>query len=101
MANMVRIELKKEYKAEIKHGNIYDMPSCGYEVYACCDELSCWIGNCTDVESLDEIISEEELISSIYESASEYELSCLISVLEHNNYKYDCFGITRTAEKVR
>ena len=102
MSNIVRINLKREKDYIIKDNEIkFQKESIGYNVYACTDEVECWIGSCMDIDSLEEIVSEEELISSIEESASERELEIIISVLEYNNYKYDFFGQYRTAIKTR
>ena len=98
MSNSVRIELKREHQAVVFEGKIKE--TCGpigFQVYVCTDAISVWIGTCTDVESLEEIISEEELIKSIYESASECEIENIMPILKFNNYKYDFFGETRTA----
>lgn len=100
MANMIRIDLKKEREAYVVDNQILESKtSIGYEVYACCDELHCWIGNCTDINSLEEIVSEEELITSMEESCSEYELNLLMSVLECRDYQYEFFGKIRKAIK--
>lgn len=98
MSNSVRIALKKEqdYIASDNHIQ-FQKESIGYNVYVCTDEIECWIGSCTDIKSLEEIVSEEELIDSIYESASEREIENIIPTLELNNYKYDFFGTIRTA----
>ena len=100
MANMIRISMKKERPAHVVNNEILEeKTSIGYEIYACCDELCCWIGSCTDMNSLEEIVSEEELITSIEESASEYEYNCLMSVLECRDYQYEFFGKIRKAIK--
>lgn len=100
MANEVRIELKKEKAAFVRDNQIIESKtsSIGYQVFACTDEACCWIGSCTDIESLEEIVSEENLIESINESASERELDIIMPVLKYNKYKYNFFGKIRTAE---
>lgn len=98
MSNSVRIALKKEQDYIVSDNHIqFQKESIGYNVYVCTDEIECWIGSCTDIESLEEIVSEEELIDSIYESASEREIENIIPTLEFNNYKYNFFGTIRTA----
>lgn len=100
MANMIRIDMRKEREAYVVDNQILESKtSIGYEVYACCDELHCWIGNCTDINTLEEIVSEEELITSMEESCSEYELNLLMSVLECRDYQYEFFGKIRKAIK--
>lgn len=101
MANEVRIELKKEKGAYVKDNKIVtsDSPIIDYQVYVNTDEVSCWVGSCMDIDDLEEIVSEENLLESIYESASERELDIIIPVLEYNKYKYNFFGKIRTAEK--
>lgn len=100
MANMIKIDMRKEREAYVVDNQILESKtSIGYEVYACCDELRCWIGNCTDINSLEEIVSEEELITSMEESCSEYELNLLMSVLECRDYQYEFFGKIRKAIK--
>lgn len=102
MANVVRIELKKEIDLTVKGDKIVPIDGpIGNNVYASCDELQCWIGSCTDINSLEEIAGPEELISSIQESASEYELIALMSALNCNDNKYIFFDEIRTAKKVR
>lgn len=102
MANVVRIGLKKEVELIVKDNRIIPCgESNGINVYANCDEIECWIGNCTDIDSLEEIVGPEELISSIQESASEYELIALMSALNCNDNKYIFFNEVRTAKKVR
>lgn len=102
MSNIVRINLKKEQDYIVRNNEIvFQKESMGYNVYACTDEVECWIGSCNNIESLEEIISEKELISSIEESASEREIENLMPVLENNTYKYDFFGQIRTAMIIR
>ena len=102
MSNMLRIGLKKEQDYVVSDNHIqFQKESIGYNVYAYTDEVECWIGSCNDIESLEEIISEEELISSIEESASEREMDILFPALECNNYIYDFFGKLRVAARVR
>ena len=53
MSNSVRIELKKEHQAVVFEGKIKE--TCGpigFQVYVCTNEISTWIGTCTDTESL-------------------------------------------------
>ena len=99
MANEVRISLKKERDAYVVDDKIVisDDIAIGYQVYVNTDEVSCWIGSCMDLESLEEIVSEENLLDSINESASERELDIIMPVLRHNDYKYNFFGKIRTA----
>ena len=102
MSNIVRINLKKEQDYIVrKNETVFQKESMGYNVYACTDEVECWIGSCNNIESLEEIISEKELISSIEESASEREMDILLPALECNNYIYDFFGKLRVAVRVR
>ena len=102
MSNMLRIGLKKEQDYIVRNNEIiFQKESIGYNVNGCTDEVECWIGSCNDIESLEEIISEEELISSIEESASEREMDILFPALECNNYIYDFFGKLRVAARVR
>lgn len=101
MSNEVRIELKKEQIAFVKNNQIEESKAnaIGYQVYACTDEVACWIGSCTDMASLEEIIGEEELLDTLNETASERELDIILPVLKYNNYKYNFFGDIRTAKK--
>lgn len=103
MANIVRIGIKTETDIVVKDNKLVEnrLQPVGYQVYADADSISCWIGSCTDIKSLEEIVSEEELISSIQESASEDELLILMAALECNNNKYIFFDEIRTAKKVR
>lgn len=100
MANEVKISLKRERDAYVVDNKITmsDDLAIGYQVYVNTDEVSCWIGSCLDVKSLEEIVSEENLLESIYESASERELDIILPVLKYNGYKYNFFGEIRTAE---
>lgn len=102
MANIVRIGLKKEVELTVKDNRIIPCGnSNGANVYANCDEIECWIGSCSDIKSLEEIVGPEKLISSIEESASEYESIALMAALEANDMKYTFFGETRTAKTVK
>ena len=102
MSNIVRKKKKKEPDYIVRNNEIvFQKESMGYNVYACTDEVECWIGSCNNIESLEEIISEKELISSIEESASEREMDILLPALECNNYIYDFFGKLRVAVRVR
>ena len=99
MANMLRIQLKIEVPVNVVGGEltVEQTPADKtVNVYACTDEISCWIGNCTSVEELESIIGENNIMDSIVESASEYEYDCLESVLLCQDYKY-----IDTTKKVR
>ncbi len=98
MSNIVRIEMQREFPAIVSNGEIIECESSkAYDVYACSDEIKTWIGNCTDIESLEKIAGPENLIDSINQSASEAELNILSSVLFLRDNKYDFFGTIRTA----
>ena len=100
MANILRIELKREYDASVINNKIVESEeSCGIHVYACCDELSVWIGTCEDIDSLNEIAGPDNLITSIIESASEYENIALMAALKSQDYKYDFFEEIRIAKE--
>lgn len=103
MANILRIGIKTEKDIVVKDNKLVEnkIQPIGYQVYANVDSISCWIGSCTDMESLEEIISEEELITSIEESASEDELSILMAALECSGMKYNFFDTIKTARKIR
>lgn len=98
MANMVRIRLTTEEDYIVKDNRIESQKeSIGYNVYACNDEIECWIGSCHDIESLNQIVGPDNLISSITESTSEYEYNSLMAALECQDYKYSYFGEIKTA----
>lgn len=100
MANSVRIEMQREFPAIIHKGEILEAEQSDcFDIYVCVDELKTWIGNCTDIKSLEEIVSEDNLIESIKSAASGYEQECIMPALKCNNYKYDFFGKTKTAIK--
>lgn len=100
MSNILRIEIQREFPAEVSNGEIIEAEqSDGYEIYVCTDELKTWIDCCSSIEDLEDIVSEKNLIKSIKNAASEYELECLIPALECNDYKYDFFGKIRIAIK--
>ena len=57
MSNIVRINLKKEQDYIVRNNEIvFQKESMGYNVYACTDEVECWIGSCNNIESLEVII---------------------------------------------
>lgn len=98
MANIVRIGLKKEIELTVKNDKIIPCgESLGTNVYANCDELECWIGNCHNIKTLEEIAGPKNLIASIRESASEYELDALMAALDCRDNNYEFFGEIRTA----
>ena len=99
MANEVRISLKKERDAYVVDDKIVisDDIAIGYQVYVNTDEVSCWVGSCMDIDALEEIISEDNLIDTLNETASERELDIIMPVLRYNDYKYNFFGKIRTA----
>ena len=100
MSDLLRIEIAREFPAVVEDGKIIESEEAdGYEIYACVDSIRAWIGCCTDIESLEEVVSEENLIGSIYESCSETELFCLIACLEFHNNQYEYFGTIKTAIK--
>lgn len=100
MSNLLRIEMMREYPAIIEDGEIIESEEAdGYEVYACVDSIRAWIGYCTDIESLEEVASPENLIESITETCSEIEMDCLMSCLKFNDYKYEFFEEIKTAIK--
>lgn len=100
MSDLLRIEMIKEYPAVVEDGEIIEAEQAdGYEVYACVDSIRAWIGYCTDIESLEEIASPENLVQSLIETCSEIELDCLMSCLKFNGYKYDFFDEIKTAIK--
>ena len=103
MSNLLNISIKIEKDISIKNNQFIENEKqpIGYQVYANVDAISCWIGGCTDIESLEEIVSPEELISSIQESASESEFIELMASLEFNNYKYMFFDEIRIAKQIR
>lgn len=100
MSDMLRIEMIREFPAIVADGEIIEAEeSIGYDVYASVDSVRAWIGVCTDIESLENIVAPENLIDSIYESCSETELFHLIPCLKFNNYEYEYFGEIRKAIK--
>ena len=101
MSNEVRISLKQETSAYVVDNKIVmsDDKTIGYNVYINTDEISCWIGSCVDIDALEEIVSEENLLDSLYETASEEEFSIIYPVLKYNDFKYNFFGKIRTAKK--
>lgn len=103
MANILRIGIKTETDITVKDNELVPnkIQPIGYQVYANVDSISCWIGSCTNMKSLEEIVSEEELITSIEESASEEELLILMAALENTKMKYDFFGTIKTARRIR
>ena len=98
MANEVRISLRQEKNCYVADNKIVsnDTPI-GYKVYVSTDEVSCWVGSCMDIDALEEIISEDNLIDTLNETASERELDIIMPVLRYNDYKYNFFGKIRTA----
>lgn len=101
MSNILKISIKTETDVTVKDNKFIEnkVQPIGYQVYANVDEISCWIGSCTDIKSLEEIVGPEELINSIRESASEYELIALMSALNCSDNKYMFFEEMRTAVK--
>ena len=101
MSNMLRISIKTETDVTVKDNEFIEnrVQPIGYQVYADVDAISCWIGSCTDIKSLEEIVGPEELINSIQESASECESIELMAALECSEMKYNFFGEIRTAIK--
>ena len=103
MSNLLNISIKQEKDISIKDNQFIENEKqpIGYQVYANVDAISCWIGSCTDIESLEEIVGPEELINSIQESASESEFIELMASLEYYNYKYMFFNEIRIAKLIR
>lgn len=100
MSNKVWVGLKGETNFEVKGNTIvkkYTEPG-RYQIYANCDEVSIWIGSCENINDLELYVSEEELIDSIEQSASEYEYDAIMAALRCSDYKYDFFGKIRIAE---
>lgn len=96
--SMLSIKMNREIPAALSDGVIIEAEEAdGYDVYVECDEITSWIGCCKTVEGLENIVSPENFIDSIYQSCSEAEILQLMPDLEYHNYQYDVFGDIRTA----
>lgn len=96
--SMLSIIMNREIPAAISNGEIIEAEETeGYDVYVECESLRSWIGCCRTIEGLEDIVSPENFIDSIYESCSEAEIMQLMPDLQYHNYQYDVFGDIRTA----
>lgn len=75
-----------------------DVHSTHYSVYASTDSLSAWIGTCHNRESLETIISENNLAESLSMTLSEIEYDEIMSVLNHYDGRYKVFNTMRIAK---
>lgn len=85
MSNRVRIILMEERTVGFDF-----MPTGEPEigVYICCNEMNGWIGSAENMEELMKVAGPENLIESMNTHLSEYELECIMNVLECNDYTY-------------
>lgn len=89
MSNRVHVGLKEERILDIKFNPIGEKI---VSVYISCDEIIARLGVVDDIEEVFKIAGPEFLIETMKENLSEYELECIMSVLECNDYTYYMFG---------
>ena len=57
-------------------------------IYACIDNVKCFLGEVETTEQLYDLVSPKNLINTIEDNANEYEYDSLIQALEQSKYKY-------------
>lgn len=91
MANLVRIDLKREQSVRIdKDKNLVfdDTISNIAQVYISCDSMNAWIGSVDNYEDLLELAGPENLEETLTETLSYDEYEIITAALFCSNYKY-------------
>ena len=57
-------------------------------IYACVDNVKCFLGEVETTEQLYDLVSPKNLIKTIEDNANEYEYDSLIQALEQSDYIY-------------
>lgn len=86
MSNTLKFELKKEVKLD---KNLKEIGEPDISLYACCDEISSWVGYANTFAEAKKMIKPENIEELFAQSLSEVELAVFEAILSYNKkYKF-------------
>lgn len=89
---MMQIQMK--YNADVDVQNDYFiidrliLNRSPISIYACVDNVKCFLGEIETTEQLYDLVSPKNIISTIEDNANDYEYDSLIQALEQSDYVY-------------
>jgi hypothetical protein len=91
MFNEPKVELKLQLNADIKNGSFIikeQVLNTEVKVFVSYDNVSCYVGQVSDVIELLELVGPENILNTLWELANDYEYDTLVSALDKYNRRY-------------
>ena len=91
MFNEPKVELKLQLNADIRNGSFIikeQILNTEVKVFVSYDNVSCYVGQVSDVRELLEIVGPENILNTLWELANDYEYDTLVSALDKYNRQY-------------